>query len=466
MNQINLLALPLFKTTLTQICCLCVIALLQGCGKEILESDGLYVATTEDQIEIKLKRYRPSPDVDFKDTQPILLFPAFMMNMNGFLGHTPPERAKGYSKMVLPESLAEWAIDDPFVAADPMRYHSLAHYLWTQGYDVWLANFRGTGRGDFQSDRGGKYSNIDVLAAFDVPAAVDKVVEVTGQWPVIGGHSTGGMATYAYLQGVTIDAKIFMEEKYIPHMVSDPELVAERNANIPAYIGIDPAGEMPLSIMAYFMDISIFWNLINSPLFVNLDWLLGDILEPVFPIAVNAAITDLAFGTVGFFDDNWPSFINEDYNIFAVLHYWSTSKTNRYVEDYILRTSVSGGQLGILSQYADWGVHETIREGWNNGIENKDLSVSPDPSENDGYYNYKENMYKMTVPVVAVFSDFSSLVDTDDMVGVLFDGKTQHSLDYWFELPQSGHVDLAMNDDAPAGVYPPIGEWLKQLDLL
>lgn len=443
-----------------------VIALLQGCAQENLDSDGLYVATTEDQIEIKLKRYRPSPELDFKTSQPVLLFPAFMMNMNGFLGHTPAERAIGYSEMVLPESLAAWAVDDPFVAVDPMRYHSFAHYLWTQGYDVWLGNFRGTGRGDFKSDRGAIYSNIDVLAAFDVPAAVDKVVEVTGRWPVIGGHSTGGMATYAYLQGVTLNAETFIEGGYIPHLVSDPALVVERNANIPAYIGIDPAGEMPLSFMDFFMDIPIFWNLINSPLYINLDWLLGDILEPIFPIAVNAAITELAFGTVGYFDRMWPTFINEDYNFFAVLHYWAADKTSRYVEDYILRTSVSGGSLGILSQYGDWGVHKTVREGWNNGVENQDLSVSPEPSDDDGYYYYTDNMYKMSVPAVAVFSDFSSLVDTENMVGTLFDSKTKHSSDHWFELPDSGHVDLTMNNDAPTGMYPPIGKWLKQLDLL
>jgi len=54
--------------------------------------------------------------------------------------------------MKLPNAIAEWAQGDAVIEDDPMVYYNLSYYLWTQGYDVWLANYRGIGRGDFESE--------------------------------------------------------------------------------------------------------------------------------------------------------------------------------------------------------------------------------------------------------------------------------------------------------------------------
>ena len=43
---------------------------------------------------------------------------------------------------------------EPYIKADKMRYYSLAHYLWLQGFDPWFVNYRDTGRG-----RGKKHGN-------------------------------------------------------------------------------------------------------------------------------------------------------------------------------------------------------------------------------------------------------------------------------------------------------------------
>ncbi len=44
-------------------------------------------------------------------------------------------------------------------------------------------------------------TSLDTWAIYDTRAAIRKVYEVTGKHPVIGGHSTGGLVSYVYLQG-------------------------------------------------------------------------------------------------------------------------------------------------------------------------------------------------------------------------------------------------------------------------
>ncbi|HQP32019.1 MAG TPA: alpha/beta fold hydrolase, partial [Deltaproteobacteria bacterium] len=171
-----------------------------------MAADGLFSTVTDDGVTLKMLRYRPVPGATFReDGQPVLLFPGIVCNMNAFLSHTPDERIHDYAGMTLPTPIADWAKDDPTIQADPMRYYSLAHYLWLKGYDVWLANYRGTGRGEFKSDKGNLMTNNDVWGILDVDACVKKVVEVTGKAPFIGGHSTGGFSCYAYLQGASFD---------------------------------------------------------------------------------------------------------------------------------------------------------------------------------------------------------------------------------------------------------------------
>ncbi len=69
--------------------------------------------------------------------------------MNEYLAHTPPELKDLYD-LQLPSDIAEWAVGDGRIQQDPMLYYSLAYYLWKQGYDVWLVNYRGTGVGEMK----------------------------------------------------------------------------------------------------------------------------------------------------------------------------------------------------------------------------------------------------------------------------------------------------------------------------
>lgn len=201
-----------------------------------INGDGLYEAACADGVVIRMRRYRPTPEAPFRNgCQPVLLFPGILENINQFLpsSNAAPECAKRYKGMKLRTPLASWAQNDPFIAADPMLYFSLAQFLWNQGYDPWFANYRGIGRGVFKSDglKGDKVT-LDTWATLDTPAAINKVIEVTGLKPVIGGHSTGGLVSYAFLQGATVDPDELTEARsggYNPHVKSDPELSRQRH---------------------------------------------------------------------------------------------------------------------------------------------------------------------------------------------------------------------------------------------
>jgi len=78
---------------------------------------------------------------------------------------------------------------------------SLAIYLHDLGYDVWNLDLRGHGRARVHaSGRAQRPSSMDVYAMYDLPAAFDHVVEVTGYEQLhFVGHSMGGMVLAMYL---------------------------------------------------------------------------------------------------------------------------------------------------------------------------------------------------------------------------------------------------------------------------
>lgn len=124
----------------------------------------------------------------------------------------------------------------------PHARHNLALYLAAQGYDVWVASFRGCGREPCRSEAGDWSHSIDHLAALDLPALVREVLDVTGIPPVCLGHSMGGTVIYWYLLGARLET-VEGEEDGEPRVVLDESLREERHRSILGGVTIcSPAG--------------------------------------------------------------------------------------------------------------------------------------------------------------------------------------------------------------------------------
>ncbi len=424
-------------------------------------SDGLYTATAADGVKLKMMRYRPATDASFNSgNQPILLFPGIGANINEFLPHTPPGTCV-YNNMELPEPIAEWAVDDTYINQDPMLYYNFAYYLWKKGYDVWLANNRGVGRGDFRSEKGNNLTTLDVWALLDTEPCINKVVEVTGLQPVIGGHSTGALMCYIYLQGTYFDIDD-LGKGYIPKVKSDPELAELRNNNIKGYIGIDPAGKPPVpGVLLDLLDIKGLWAILGLPIYLDMDTLSEEFLSNL-PSDLLVSVVDLMYGSLSDLADNTD--LPPYWDLFGAFEMFEVKNTHPYVEDYYARYALGGMCLRAFSQYIDWAYNGRPREHWKNGFWNMLRVQGPEPgSWRDNYYYYDENMDKLTLPTICVFSENSSLVDTDTMVNFLMDGKTEHENDEWYEAVNTGHIDVPVAYNAPTFTYLKIGSWLDKV---
>jgi hypothetical protein len=447
-------------------------------------SSGIYSATADDGVKIMLYRYRPSSSVSFHTKAvPILLFTGIIENMNQYLSCTPTEMKNSYSNLTLPNPVASWAttknvwgqtVLEKYIKDDPMKYYSLAHYLWLQGYDVWLTNYRDTGRLNMRSGDGSGnkaiLNTLDTWATLDAPAAIAKVQAVTGKKIFIGGHSTAGMVCYAYLQGCYMDYdnqptkklavyKAASNAGYQRHVKADLQLSLQRNANIRGVIGLDPAGRPPLPS---YLDAPIVWYVMCSKYYIPLDAASQSLFQ-LFPTSVVCTVEQVFFGAINTWDTIF-SLGGLENSLFGYLDFWYMKDTDRYVQDFMARYGLSGVSVRGFAHYMDNGLHQTTREFWMNGIENKNTSRGPEPAPgSDGYYYYSENMGRFAVPLIACLSDSGSLVTPLNAYEDIISKKTPTPLDEWYVITGTAHVDLVLGKKSPGEVFPKVGAWLKKV---
>ena len=438
-------------------------------GSELNEPDEdytwstqeIYAATTEDDVEIKLLRYRPSPDEHFNEKrQPVLMLGGIFMNNDEYLPHTTELMKDVYSDMTLPEDIADWAKGDEYIEKDPMLYYNLGYYLWKQGFDPWFGNYRGTGRGDLKSESPTNVSNLDVPGCLDLPAMVKKINDVTGLKPVIGGHSTGGLVCWVYLQGAYLDVNEVIEGRnakpaYIPHVKVSAELARERNSSVKGFIALDPAvaPNLPESLDVYWI-----WQIIGLPVVLPLD----DMMEALLVQSGSDAMTmteimNYLFNELSNLGIQYPD------SIFQYFDFFRTANVDPHVLDYFMRYATANGYLRMIAQYADWGIHLHMREGHRNGAENAKLVMPGERQDGDGYLYFEDHMINMTTPLLCLSSESSGMQITDRINDYLMFAKTPHELDDINEIPGTAHADLPIGYQAPTILFPIMSEWLNQL---
>ncbi len=423
----------------------------------------IYSARTDDGVYIKLLRYAPSGERANLGSQPIVLFSGLVENMAEYLPHTP-DSLKGVYKAKLPENLAEWAKNDPRIQNDPMLYYSLAYYLWKKGYDVWLVNYRGTGCGALKSEVGSKYTSLDVWAIYDTKAAIRKVYEVTGKNPIIGGHSTGGLVSYVYLQGAqfVFTPACFIVNSWCTKVESSDTLASYRNGDkigpetVIGVIAIDPAMIPPLPRL---IDNILTWTLLDPAIYIDIRSFIEKMgeFEPLWYVTL---LTLDSFFKVLYKLDNVYGNYSE---IIKAVTFTNPSNLNSYLTDFLVRYIFDSAYTPTFAQYADFGLRYTAREYFENGGRGY-LIEPPTPKPGyDGYYYYIYNMKKVKVPFVTVLSELDGLVKAEQIIRDLMQAKTPHPLDRYKIIPNTGHVDLPFGLNAPTEVFPFIGQWLDDL---
>jgi hypothetical protein len=405
--------------------------------------DGLYRAVTEDGVTLALKRYRPNPESPFRTgAQPVIMMPGMLGNFYEFDMKTPDTQELAVR---LPDRLAPWAERDPLIRQDPMLYYSMAYALWAGGLDVWLANYRGQGRPPYESGGRGGYS-IDDLAVYDVPAVVSKVYEVSGKHPVWLGHSMGSTMAYMSLEGALFSAET-------GHIVSSPDLVHERNAGLgPQAIKGLVALDGPVVPSQSSMDTPANWALMAVPFYLDLRGL-----------GSPAGSRRLVYGAERLLWGTYRALGRPNLDSFNGLLAINVFNIDPAVNQFLGRFAMDGVSTHVLSQLADAGAQQRLREHFLNGPENKNPLSPPEPYPGDGYYYYSDHLNLITLPALVIVDNTLDITAPAD-IDRFYQAKTRHPADGFFRVPNTAHIDLVMGLNAPEITYPMILEWIQGLD--
>jgi hypothetical protein len=137
---------------------------------------------------------------------------------------------------------------------------------------------------------------------------------------------------------------------------------------------------------------------------------------------------------------------------------------DEYVQDFVVRYAIPCSlYTHCFAQYLDFLVHQTNREFWKNDPSHATDVVAPEPYPGDGYYYYLENMENVSIPTIAVLSEFDSLVVADEIIEHLMEGKTPDASDEYYIIPDTAHIDIVMGLKAPTITFPFIGDWLDKI---
>jgi hypothetical protein len=405
-----------------------------------------YTAYTEDGVDLALKRYRPEENAAFREgAQPVILMPGIIANFNEFDVYTP--EGESYN-VQLPDALAPWADGDVYIQNDPMRYYSLAHYLWNRGYDVWLANYRGEGREPYYSGGAGGYS-VDDLGIYDVPAVVEKVYELTGKHPVWCGHSMGSSMAYIYLEGAVYGPGSD------PHVVSDPALASERNGGdgkqaLAGFVDLDgPMGTAGGPMIDNFF----VWAALYMPFYIDLRFfsiLLADMVTT--PLFMLMATTWFFYRLAGF----------PDLGLVNLMLTVNPENLDGEVFRYIGKYALDGASTRAFAQLQEAHVHRRFREDYLNGPMGFLNIVPPEPYPGDGFYYYSDHLDLIDLPALVIADDAYDLTTPEDIEN-FFLWKTRNESDVFFRAPNTAHIDLVMGSSAPGVIFPMIGAWLDDL---
>lgn len=367
-------------------------------------------AATSDGVLLGMRRY-PRPGA-----VPVLLLHGLAQNLNG------------------------WDL--------PVAGHSLARHLWEGGYDVWLGNFRGHGRAPHRSGIGPRAARLDDYGLLDAPAFLNRVTRATGRTPFVVGHSMGGIAMYAYLQGCT----------YGPdgRVTASAELARWRNAGV---AGLVMAGTPPklywnsrLGLRAllqreYFEYNELLQTVVGRSAILHL---LDHLPLHRFPTRGVAEWVDQAVklpGPTGMLPEAVSKVLGHAVSEALAHTLWNPRNMNTALVAAETRHTLDDVALPVLRQFVDWIRHETARE------YTVDEQAPP--------FCYADHFHRLTVPTLWVGGELDRVAPPSVIRshGVARLGARDKGL---LVMRGFGHNDLRMGVRAPEVLFPAVRRWLDE----
>jgi len=336
----------------------------------------------------------------------------------------------------------------------PMAQHSMAQFLASRGYDIWVINLRGQGADEIRSANPNDWDwSVDDYALRDVPAIIRFVRAATGQKPFVLGHSMGGMVLYAYLQGATLVTVPGLEGYRV---VGSQQNARSRQADIKGFIAISAPPRLrwkypPTLANALIrppQDTGFLLNaaaksdkvveLLNGrshvPVAEIVDWLQSDLAD--FPY-FGQDLSDAIFWLVSqLADNNWLALIANPDNV-----------TPESLE-VAIRWAIDSASSKVLLQFIDGINHKTFRE----------FHVA-DPGRKP--YVYADHYDRIKVPalVMAGTEDMLACDDTVKQYGFTKLGSRDKT---YLSFRTYGHGDILMGERANRAIYPKIVAWLRK----
>jgi pimeloyl-ACP methyl ester carboxylesterase len=341
---------------------------------------------------------------------------------------------------------------------------SLARYLASRGYDVWLANWRRTGKAPFRSTGRAGYT-IDDLIQYDLPALVDAVRAATGERPFLVGHSMGAMVPYGYLQGARYERAVVskrlsfgaggfsIDDVYAQRMGGDPQLAQARNAAIRGFVGIAGPARMKWKrrVTPYDFWMYSFWD--YNLLLTELSWT---------PAAIAAAysVDEVPSGRLtDFLTDDLAKFPFVGPEIRPYLAAVAAQVGPSYLSAEAMYGPNMDGQVAFDA--LDWACDDAstgcFRQ-FMDGIRNETFREAHflDPARRP--YVYADHYDRITAPVLLFGGTYDKLCCDDVLEADGF--RRMGSADKTYVQVRAGHVDIVDGKNAPAEVWAKIAAWM------
>ena len=356
----------------------------------------LFEVTTDDGLTLRGKRYAN------RDATPLILLAGF--GGNGFNYDIAFERS------------------------------NFAVYLARKGYDVWVGNFRGTGREPYKSD-GGDFSHyIQDLCIHDMPALIRRVTESTGKKPVLMGHSMGGVVCYGYLQGVD-----YHEEDGKRDLRPDIDLARERNDSVAAVVSLTGPASFywPKDCWHYWLVASPFSRFFLRGLRA---WLIR-LARRANQVPIESSVINLINRAPGLA----YIVLKAGYSLFANLR-----NMNR---EMLFEAWLSG-----LSDVS-------IREAYQlvNALLTRDLvgSSAMEGEDGDGQHNFTKSMHLVSAPILFIVGELD-IVNASVLYRDGYQQVSSRTKDYNC-FKGYGHMDLIQGLEISTTVLPYVTDWLEKV---